>query len=312
MKNRWLLLVLTTALIIATLGAVPAPQALAAGTINYYPAYVAKDAVFDTTTTPPSLTSGTPFAAYVTITGAPVNATCTGPKLRLMDAATSGSADSNFRTWAGATSGWLTDAGAWASFPSITTNASGEWSGWAYGAVPSTATNTYLEARIRCGSNNYTTTSRPQITLLTMTVAGDGGWLDESNGTARAGHAVVVKNGATIVGMYVAEDNGVTEGYSAAPYYKVAVPAGSGYTVETWDLSTPGTAVGKVNTMGAGSCPNTVTAGAVTSMNACTTPTAIALRTLTAGAPLTPLATALPALGLAALGGLALSRRRRA
>jgi hypothetical protein len=305
MKGKWISVVLALALVVIAFGALPAPRAFAAGTITYLPTNVAKDATFSGST----LTAGTPFAVYLTITGAPASTACTGPKLRLMDAATGTVVDANFKTWAGA-SGWLGDSGAWASFPSITTDASGNWSGWAYGAVPTTATNSYLAARIRCGASNYSTsTPYPAVTLMDMTTT--GGWIDESNGVARAGRAVVVKSGTTIIGMYVAEDNGVTEGYGAAPYYKVAVPTGSDYTVETWALATPGTAVGKVNTMGVGGCPTTVTAGAITSMNACTTFTAITLRTLTARAPLNPLTVALPALGLVAASGAVVVRRRR-
>lgn len=142
-----------------------------------------------------------------------------------------------------------------------------------------------------------------------------GGWLEETHGVARAGRAYVVKNStSTIVGMYVSEDNGISEGYPASSAYsKVAVPdcATCGYTVESWNLTAPGTAVGEVNTMGAGSCPNTATAGGTTSLDTCHVPTAISLRTLTARAPLSPLA-ALPVAGLALAGGAAAWRRRRA
>jgi LPXTG-motif cell wall-anchored protein len=151
-----------------------------------------------------------------------------------------------------------------------------------------------------------------------------GGWLEETNGTARAGQAYVVKSGATIVGMYVSEDNGVNEGYpatvmaaaapAAAGYSKVAVPACTdcNYTIESWSLAAPGTTDGLINTMGSGTCPNTVTAGSTTSLDTCTTPTVVSLRSLKAAGGSAPLA-ALPAAGLALLGGLAvLLRRRRA
>jgi hypothetical protein len=309
MKGKWISVMLAVVLAALAFGALPAPRAFAAGSITYYPANVAKDAVFSGT----SLTSGTPFAVYVTITGATANASCTGPKLRLMDAATGTTADSNFRTWAG-TGGWLTDTGAWASFPSITTDASGNWSGWAYGAIPSTATNTYLAARIRCGSSNVTTAT-PYPALILMDMSTTGGWLTETIGSARAGRAFVVKNvDSTIVGMYVSEDNGITEGYPATVgYSKVAVPncTTCGYTIESWDLTAPGTAVGQINTMGAGSCPNTVTAGGTTSLDACYVPTAISLRALSAQAPLQPLA-AIPVAGLVLAGGLVAWRRRKA
>ncbi len=155
-----------------------------------------------------------------------------------------------------------------------------------------------------------------------MNMTSSGGWLEETNGFSRAGKAYAVKSGATLVGLYVSEDNGVNEGYpaalaAAAPmaagYSKVAVPACTtcGYTIESWNLAAPGTSVGQVNTMGDGACPNDVSAGAVTSLDTCTAPTAITLRTLTARAPLSPLAAA-PVVGLALAGGWVALRRRRA
>ncbi len=54
-------------------------------------------------------------------------------------------------------------------------------------------------------------------------MSASGGWLDDTSGTTRAGCAVVVKNASDIVGLYVAENNGVNEGYSGTGYYKVSV-----------------------------------------------------------------------------------------
>jgi FlaG/FlaF family flagellin (archaellin) len=311
MKNKGLSLVIAVALVMAVaLTGAPAPSAWAAGTILYYPTNVAQDAVFSGT----ALTAGTPFAVYTEITGAPASTSCNGPKVRLLSLSTGGTADANFRTWTDTTNGWLTDSGAWASFPTITTDASGSWSGWAYGAVPSTATNTWLSIRIRCGTTNYDITTRVSVTLMNMT--NSGGWLDETDGTARAGRAVVVKNGTTIVGMYVAEDNSVTEGYSGSGYFKVAVPncTTCGYTIETWNLAAPNTAVDTVNTMGLGGCLNDVTAAGTTSLNSCTTPTAITLNTFSGSTPTNNAWIIVILLAAAALlaGGWALRRRTQA
>ena len=189
----------------------------------------------------------------------------------------------SFRTWTGATYGWLTDNGAWASFPSITTDGAGSWSGWAYGAVPIAAANTWLEGRINCGGTNHSTSARVQVTLLNM--SSTGGWLEESNGTSRAGRAVVVRTGSTIIGMYAVENNNVNEGYPSTPgYFRVAVPACTtcGYTIETWDLASPGTAVGTINTMGTNSCPDAITVASITSLNSCAVPTSITLKSISA------------------------------
>ena len=164
------------------------------------------------------------------------------------------------------------------------------------------------------------------VTIIKMTSGGTpvqfGGWLEETNGSARADRAIVIKSGSTIVGMYVAENNGVNEGYPAvlaaavpaapvsAGYLKIAVPdcTSCNYTIESWDLAAPGTPVGQVNTMGSGACPDTVTAGSTTSLDACSAPTAVTLRTLFATSRST--ATGAVASG-ALLGGLAALMRRR-
>ncbi len=256
-------------------GRLPVQPVAAAGTINYYPLYLPKDAAFSGNV----LTSGTPFAVYGTITGAPPSTSCTGPKLRLMPAATGGTADSNFRSWASAAGSWLSDSGAWTSFGAITTDGEGKWSGWGFGAIPETATNTWVEFRIHCGTSNYSS-DRVQVTLLDMTSSGTGGKLEETRGSGRAGLAVVVKASTNIVGMYVAEDNGIVENYTAnAGYTKLAVPActNCGYTVEAWNLNNPGTAVGKVNTLGTEGCPSDVTAGETSSLDSCAVPTFVDL-----------------------------------
>jgi hypothetical protein len=144
-----------------------------------------------------------------------------------------------------------------------------------------------------------------------------GGWLEETTGTARAGRTVVVKNGTSIIGMYAAEDNGVNEGYGYSPGgFRVAVPdcTTCGYTIETWDLALPGTAVGTINTMGSAGCPNTVTAATITSLNSCTTPTSITLKSLsTRITPQTDFILTLAALlSITAIVGIIFRRRSRA
>jgi autotransporter-associated beta strand protein len=278
----------------------------APGGMIYYPVHVPGDAAVSGGT----LTQGTPFAVYATLTG--LSGACFGPKLFYPDTGSSVA-----YTWNNST--WKLPEDTWATYAAID-GSSGSWSGWIIGAIPSSAVDTgNLAVGIHCSSNLYT--ADVAVTKMTMTDAGTGGWLDETRGINRAGRAVVVKDGTTIVGMYLAEDNGVDEGYTAlaaamaAPaatvYYKVGVLAGSGYTVESWNLASPGTPVDKVNTMGTEGCPSTAPAGVVTSMNACTSPTAVTLRTLDTRASVDPLGVVLSALGLVAAGGSVAWRRRR-
>lgn len=318
MKGRWISVVLTLTLMGGVLVALPAQRSLAAGiasiTIDHYPAYIPTDA-----SSPCSSGGGTPFAVRVTVAGdANQNYAI---KIRLGSGAC---------TWRPDTGSWTTDSTAFTALTRGTIESDGDVSFWLYGRANANAT-TSLTVRARGCNADWTScadnidSSPKTVTLIDMSTS--GGWLEETEGTTRSARAIAVKDGLTVVGLYVAEDNGVNEGYpgtfavagssglapDAEGYYKVAVPdcANCGYTIETWELTSPGTSVGQVNTMGEGTCPSSVTAGATTSLDSCGTPTAIALGTLKA----TPLANAfptlLPALGLLVLGGVALYRRRR-
>jgi len=121
-----------------------------------------------------------------------------------------------------------------------------------------------------------------------MDLTTSGGWLEETDSTSRSNRAVVVRStaGGSIIGLYVAEPNGVGEGYVYTDGgFKVSVPGCDpcGYTIETWDLASPGAPIPgtQVNTMGEDGCLNTVTVGAITSLNSCGTPTVIQLISFT-------------------------------
>jgi hypothetical protein len=82
-----LMLTIGLALAVSMWGIVPAQMAMAAGTIQYYPTQgLPRNASFSGST----LMSGTPFAVYAQITGAPANVSCNGPKIRLMPTSTGG------------------------------------------------------------------------------------------------------------------------------------------------------------------------------------------------------------------------------
>jgi hypothetical protein len=311
MKLGWISAVVALALVAIGFGVLPAPRALAAGitsiSIDYFPANIPTDAA-----SPCSSGGGTPFAMHVTVNGtANQNFVI---KTRLGAGAC---------TWRPDNGAWTTDNTTYTALTRGTIEPDGNVSLWLYGRANSNAT-TSLTVRARgcdaAWSACVDNIDSPAQTVALMNMVFSGGWLEETNGAARAGRAFVVKNGASIVGLYVSEDNGVNEGYPAAlmaaavpaaiGYSKVAVPdcSSCNYTTESWDLATPDTPVGQVNTMGTGACPNTVTAGSTTSLDACSAPTAITLRTLSATSRSTATA---PVASLALLGGLAVLMRRR-
>ncbi len=297
--RKVLLLVLSLALALGAWVVRPTPQvraAISSLTIDYYPAYIHLGEA-------DVCNSGTPFAVRVTVFGNVGDNFAV--KIRLGTGAC---------TWSPISNQWLTDSGAFTSMPRGTIGSNGEATLWLYGSAKSSATSS-LTVRARTCNSDWSScptpnVDSPPVTVNFLNMSSTGGWLEESNGTARAGRAVVVKNGTTIVGMYVAEDNGVTEGYSGAGYYKVAVPVCSncGYTVETWALNNPNVPVDKVNTMGTGGCPNNVGAGSVTSLNSCTVPTSVTLASARARTAVWPLAAAL-IVGSVALG-MAWRRRK--
>ncbi|MBK8985132.1 MAG: hypothetical protein IPM39_03475 [Chloroflexi bacterium] len=184
---------------------------------------------------------------------------------------------------------------------------------WAYlrasNTVPVGASNIRLRIRV-VGAGTPSPADLTGPTFLDMTTT--GGWIEESIGTSRDGRAVAVYVGSNLIGLYVAEDNGVTDGYPNTPgYYRVAVPSCEecNYTIETWELGNPGTAVGQINTMGINGCPNSIGVGVVQSLNSCNTPTAVSLQSFSANGQSTPL---LLVVGLLALlvGGTAVVKRK--
>ena len=241
-------------------------------TISYYPQYIPGDGGSGTT--------GTPFALYVTYTGGSANASC---RIKAYCYGGSYGSTSKGYTWNPASSTWVYQTALWNSQREITTDGSGNWSGWIHVKIPpgDAAGSATLKVRVRDNDTNYDGTVT--VTVMDMSTSGDGGWVEETTGTARAGRAVVVKSGTNIVGMYIAEDNGVDEGYSGTGYYKIAVPTCStcNYSIETWDLSDPGTAVGQTNFMPDQEGDNTVSAGQTTTLNF-STPTVITLAFLEA------------------------------
>ncbi len=234
--RRSLLTMVSVMLLAGMLGGwlAPAPRpiaaqnALLAGTVHYYPQAIPGNAVVNSGT----LISGTPFAVYATVTG--LSGACFGPKVYYPS-----TSSSNAFTWNNGS--WRSPSDAWATYTPID-GSSGSWSGWVIGAIPATTADSgNIIVGIRCGTSNRYTTGVP-VTKLNMSTG--GGWIEGhayhvGGAPPLEGAPVVIKQGTTIVGIYITENNAVSEGYPAtnAGYYRVAAPAGSGYTAEVWDAA---------------------------------------------------------------------------
>jgi len=202
-------------------------------------------------------TSGTPIAYYVQLTGANINA-----QYYVNAYFYNGSYPSGAYIWNSSTSTWVPTTSssptATSGHPVITTDASGNWSGWIfvksridkdYTVVPNIRVRFYLTSN----TGTQVTATYYNVNMMNMHISGftppswvttDGGWIEGiaylADGTTPATNCpVVVKNSSgTIVGIYMTEDNSVNEGYSTTPgYFKVAAPVGTGYSVEVWNSS---------------------------------------------------------------------------
>jgi uncharacterized protein (TIGR03382 family) len=301
MKRNWLYVIVIIAVTLSVWGGMPAQTARAAAattTYDFVPAFIPDDA--------------TPVAVRVTFSTLTIGQ-CYVYKVRLYKTAGTYFGE----MWNPTTSTWAPNGGAYSVQNQFTASATSQ-SFWVYIRNTTLAASTIANdasLAIIASSNGTTCVSGPtfvngtpaSVTIMKTTTGGTaaqfGGWLDEINGTSRAGRAIVVKSGSNIVGMYVAEDNNVNEGYVyAAGGYKVAVPscAGCNYAIETWDLAAPNIPVGITNIMGAGGCSSDVSVGIVTSLSTCTSPTAVTLRDLTASTTTSPAPIIFGVLGLTA------------
>jgi hypothetical protein len=284
--------------------ATPVPISFAApsASIDFWPSQIPAD-------------STTPFAVFVSLNGGSIN-TDYYVTVYVFSLAAYGNSNPQAQNWRADLAGWRVAGGANDARITITTNADGDWSGWVYVRV-NTPSAEYTDASLRVRFRPVAVTGNVDgtktVPLLDMT-GGEvnlGGWIEEVEGTARAGRVVAIRNATDLIGLYVAEDNAIEEGYPSTPgYYKVAVPACDpcNYSIETWELGAPGTAVGQVNTMPDINGNNIVTAGQTTTLTF-GTPTAVQLTTLQ-----TTTAT-IPAVAFAAvlmlLTGTAVALRRR-
>ncbi len=196
---------------------------------------------------------GTPFAFYVSLTGGSPNANYYYRTYFYYSNQSSG------YVWDGLNNKWTKTINSTptASLPEIRTDSSGNWSGWIFCKTDSNQNYSgTVKFRIRfyLATNTSTKVTNTVSTVHFMDMDGthngqqnvdtQGGWIEghayDENGNAVSDFVVVVKNSSgEIVGAYSTENNGIDEGYSTdMGYYKVAVPEGSGYSVELWDPST--------------------------------------------------------------------------
>ena len=227
--------------------------------VVYYPKYLPADCTTGTTT--PG--NGTPFAVYFQLKGFIPNTlyalkSVIGPYPADMTYAISWKNET--------TNSWADYYTAYTSLLKITTDSSGDWSGWLVAKLKSTVlpSGTLLyrvRMRVYPFTGNYVETLAVGVTSLNMST--QGGWIEGHayvNGSPAANKVIIVKDGSNnIVGTYLTEDNSVNEGYNPLDvgYFKVATPAGSDYLIEMLD-SSDNTILASINNI-------SVTAGAVTS-----------------------------------------------
>jgi uncharacterized repeat protein (TIGR02543 family) len=272
-KGRiFLSVLLVLSLLVSSLGG-RLPKASAATTVGCsYPYYYAP---YDGTAS-----TGTPLAYLVTLAGAAPSSS-----YYLNAYYYNGTNPSGAYLWNASTALWVatTSSGATSSsgHPLVVTDTSGNWSGWIF--MKSRTDKDYIVApnlRIRFYLSTLTTTNFTgtynALNMMNMGtgtlptwVTTQGGWISGTaylaDGTTPAqGKIVVVRDPSKvipndIIGMYVTEDNNVTDEYTATPgTYTVAAPVGTGYTVEIWNPLT--------NTIiGAQTTGVAVTAGGTTS-----------------------------------------------
>ena len=223
-----------------------------------YPKYLPTDCSTGTIT--PG--DGTPFAVYVVIQGYTANKNY-AIKSRI-------GSYSDYMTYAISwknelTNRWANDSTAYADLLKITTDASGNWSGWLIAKVQRTVPSGVLLFRMRMKVEPYGGENLDSFLVVvnSLNMSTEGGWIEGHayvNGSPAANKVIIVKDGSNnIVGTYLTEDNSVNEGYNLLDvgYFKVATPAGSDYLIEILD-SSDNTILASINNI-------SVTAGAVTS-----------------------------------------------
>ncbi|MEM2900774.1 MAG: hypothetical protein QXT63_08275, partial [Thermoplasmata archaeon] len=195
--------------------------------IDIYPKYIAGDTT-------------TPFAVHYSIGGLEPN-TDYYSKLRIKNAGTS-TYPNYIMTYNYATGLWTHDSSPWTSVNVIKTDATGNVSGWLVGKTYTGVVAGYYDIVLRLrkvGTSTNIDTTDMALNIRVMDMSTEGGWVTgyvyEPDGTTPMQNAnVLVKNSSgDVLGIYMTENNEVNEGYTnGSGYYRIAVPIGSGYTIE--------------------------------------------------------------------------------
>ena len=244
--RKVLLIILITSLLSTFLCTGVSTLKSASFSVQLCPKFLPVDCTTDTTT--PG--DGTPFATFVVIEGFTPDKSYSiksriGPYSQDMTYAVS---------WKNMTlNKWAIDNTSSSDLIKLNTDSSGNWKGWVIAKAKKTAPQGTLLYRIRLDAEPYGGNYTDSFSIGTgsLNMQTQGGWIEgiayDTYGCPVSGYPVIVKDSVgTIVGIYLTEDNGVTEGYSPTPgYYKVSAPAGGPYSVEICDPVTLGT-LGKI------------------------------------------------------------------
>jgi|GEM_PF-2856181 len=197
------------------------------GGIDICPKYIAGD-------------TQTPFAIHYSISGLDPNADYYS-KLRIKNAGTS-TYQNYILTYNYTSGGWTHDSSPWTTVNTIRTDSNGHVEGWLIGKTYTgvVAGNYDIVLRLRkVGTTTNLDTPDIATNIRVMDMTTEGGWITgyvyEPDGvTPMQNASVLVKDsGGNIIGAYMTEDNAVNEGYTnGSGYYRIAVPIGSGYTLE--------------------------------------------------------------------------------
>lgn len=149
------------------------------------------------------------------------------------------------QTYNSLTDTWLSQTATWVNHPIVSADINGNINGWIAGRVSGIASGQYkLQVVLRKAGSAITDTTQKEamVNSIDISSAGNGGWIEgyayKDNSLLLENSIIQVKNlSGEIAGMYLSENNGISEGYNAnSGYFKVGAPLGE-YYVEARDIN---------------------------------------------------------------------------
>lgn len=149
------------------------------------------------------------------------------------------------QTYNSLTDTWLSQTATWVNHPIVSTDINGNIKGWIAGRVSSIASGQYkLQIVLRkVGSTTTDTTQKDAlVNLIDTSNEGNGGHIEgfayKDNAEPSENSVIRVKNSSgEIAGMYLSENNGISEGYDQnSGFYIVSAPVGE-YYIEAIDIN---------------------------------------------------------------------------